>query len=78
VSRRAAAARRGGRHTGSLASPVFLRRSRATARLDLHALVDHGHLRPAEGAEQHELIQIPQMPDTEELAGQLREARAEG
>ena len=44
---------------------------------DLDADIAHGHLGTGNGAEQHQLVEIAEMTDTEELAGHLRQSGAE-
>ncbi len=60
-----------------MAAPIALRRADAAARFDLDADIEHGHLRAGDRAEQHELVQIAQMADAEQLAGDFGEAGAE-
>src|SRR3954465_11949219 len=49
----------------------------AAAKLNLDADVAHRHLRAGDRAKQHQLVQIAEMADAEQLARDLREPRAE-
>src|SRR5467141_4231487 len=48
--------------------PVALRSPHSATRLDTDAHVQHRHLGAAEGAQQHQLVQIPEVADPEHLA----------
>ena len=54
-----------------------LGRGDAGAGLDLDAVVEHRHFRARDGAEQHQLVEVAQMADTEHLAGDFRQTGAE-
>src|SRR3990170_2786237 len=63
----------------ALRIPTELRLGRRHSRpeLDLDADVAHGHLGAGDGAKQHQLVQIAQMTDAEQLARHLRQPGAE-
>ena len=63
--------RRGG------AAPVLLRRRDAAARGHLDADIAHRHLGAGDAAEQHQLVQVAQVADAEELAGHPGQTGAE-
>src|SRR5208337_1695903 len=62
---------------GRMAAPVALRGRDAAARLDLDADVEHRQFGACDRPQEHELVEVPQVTDAEQLACDLREARAE-
>src|SRR6266480_7241906 len=58
-------------------APVVGRGGDTAARGDFDADVEHRHLGTGEGAHQHQLVEIPEMSDTEHLAGHLGKPRAQ-
>src|SRR5580704_7823645 len=58
-------------------SPVALRGRDAAARFDLHAQIEPGPLGTGYGPEQHELVEIAEVPDAEQLASHLGKTGAE-
>ena len=59
-----------------LALAVLLSLTAAGCDFDSH--VQHGHLRPGDGAHEHELVEVPQVTYPEQLARDLRESGTEG
>ena len=60
------------------AAPILGGRANTAARHDLrHADIAHRHLGARDRAEQHQLVQIAEVADSEELAGHSTEAGAE-
>src|SRR3984885_641905 len=58
-------------------APVTGRGSDTAARGDFDAHVEHGHLGAGESAHQHQLVEIPQMSETEHFARHLGKPRAQ-
>src|SRR5271155_5591391 len=67
-SRRFAGFRRRRLRLRRVLAPVALRRRHAAPGLDLDSNIEHGHFRAGDAAQEHELVQIAQMADAEQLA----------
>jgi len=59
-------------------APIILRGGDAAAGFDLDAHIQHRHFGARNRPEQHQLVEIAEVADTEQLAGHFRQAGAQG